>query len=182
MTPLPLDEWLGHLLTFQRSALHVEQHPIYASDWEAMNEWLAGSITPPPLDPDDPWTAATLPKLRAGAELEKVRIHRDPATPYQRWLREWASPRRLQAGECHWYLTLSQAETLGLTAVPPFPGRDWWLIDGSWLLVFTHDSEGRLIGAHRSDEAGHVTEAQAWWDKATNHAELQQPTAALGGL
>ena len=172
MSPVALDEWLELLLGFQTSALHVEQHPSYASDWATMHAWLAGSTTPPPHDPADPWTAATRPKLQGGARLERVRLHQDPPTPYQQWLREWASPRRIQAGERHWYLTWPQAEALGLVPVPPTPGRDWWLLDGSWLLVFTHDDTGHLVGAERSDNPSLVAQAQAWWDTATTHAEI----------
>jgi hypothetical protein len=175
---LGLDDWLGEVLMFRRSALHVEQHSFYAGDLQAMVPWLAGERTPPALGQgSDPWSEQTRPLLDAGAALERLRIHHDEPTPYQQWLR-WISPRRLEAGETHRYLTTSAAEREGLLPVPPFPGSDWWLLDEASLVVLRHDDAGHLIAVDATEEPGLVETAVSWWRRAVGHVTIETPSVA----
>lgn len=175
MIPVGLDEWFELVTGFKRSALHIEQHPIYVVDVPAMTPWLAGETKPPAPDyVSDTWAALVRRRVDAGGVIDRIRIHQDRPTPYQQWLR-WIGARHIIAGETHRYLSHGMAAELGLLPTAPFAERDWWLLDNEQLVVFTH-YEGELTAVDLHTDTSLIESALEWWDRAIRHSVVESAT------
>lgn len=160
--------WSELVASFELAARRLEQAPAYYGDIHGgwLDEWLAGATTPPPTT----WWLDNVArtKLDAGATIERIRVHEDPPTPCQQWLR-WMSASTVDAGERHHYLTRRVADEAGL-------GRagDWWLLDNRLAVVYHSDDQGRRTGVEIVEDAAAISELDRWWrvalDLATNKA------------
>ncbi len=128
-SPLTDDEFADAFRTFATTAFRLELQPAYAEpvEQETVAKFLAGQ----PERPSDvpgirEWLEQVSQMAREGRRIERVRVHEDPPTDYQRWER-WAGQWNVDAGEMIHYLTRRQAEDAGL--LPAVGGDDWWLLD-----------------------------------------------------
>jgi hypothetical protein len=133
-----------------------------------VTRFLAGD----PVDPDDvPEFVAWADQIREltanGRRVERVRVHDDPPTPYQRWER-WAARQTVAAGEVIRYMRRERAYEVGL--LPAAGPDDWWLLDDERLVVMRFDQAGRLATSRLVDEAERVERARAWRDHAVRHS------------
>lgn len=117
----------------------------------------------------------TVPNLAAWCEtvaarepstrMERVRIHQDPPTDYQRWVR-WVGQWNERAGEVMHYTTPDRAADVGLDAAGP---DDWWLLDDAELIrmAFTEPDVATL---HMVDDPDEIAQARQWWHLALRAA------------
>lgn len=166
--------------TFTRSAFRCEQQPTYRvpGETDTVGRFLSG-------DPQDPtelpefrdWYQTIRDQTAAGRTVERVRIHDDPPTDYQRWVR-WVGRWNEQAGEVIHYVTRPEAAQAGF--LPADPGRDWWLFDDRRLAVLDWDTTGHLIGRLLITDDEQVAQARAWRHLAVRHTRkgntVEQPT------
>ncbi|MFI5895622.1 DUF6879 family protein [Actinoplanes sp. NPDC051513] len=162
------DEFSTQLRDFKRTALRCEMQPWYwvASERDAYSNFLAGSpVEPINVEGSARWLAQVANQRAEGRRMERVRIHRDPPTDYQRWIR-WTGQWNIRAGERIDYLTEGQATVAGLLA--GVAQRDWWLFDDKRLMVLTHNEEGRRIHTELITDEAELDRARAWWDLAVH--------------
>lgn len=120
-------------------ALRLEQAPIYPSDVTggALNAWLGGETDPlapgASFDPGHPWFDLVATHAVAGHPVTRIRVHQEPPTPYQRWIR-WAGALNVVAGERIGYVSRAVADAAGVSVA----SGDWWLLDDK-LIVYTFD-------------------------------------------
>lgn len=169
-------EFLPVVLDFTVSAFRLELQDSYAEPEEddLYAAFLAGSPPPATSVPElHDWYDAVAGHVRAGRPVERVRVQRDPPTPYQRferWLDRWNIP----AGEVMRYLSVARAHEIGL--LPDAAGTDWWLLDEARLVVMYFDDRGRRVSNELITDPEMVTKACAWRDLAVSHstkAELE---------
>lgn len=153
-------ERLALVRAYRRTAHRLEQAKVYLGDVRSgsLDAWLAGAIAPRTANP---WTEMVAAKTATGSRMERVRMHDDPPTPYQKWLR-WASASNIAAGEIQRYVSRADAVDAGLA-----DAGDWWLIDDELLIVFHFEGIER-VAVEVVDDAGRVTEARGWWRIATD--------------
>ncbi|WP_213011904.1 DUF6879 family protein, partial [Paractinoplanes toevensis] len=136
-------EFAEQLRTYKRTAYRFEVQPFYTVDGEqeSFQRFLEGRpVSPYDVDEDRAWLEMVKQHAAEGRQMARVRVHEDPATDYQRWMR-WRGDFNTAAGETIHYFTVKQATEAGLlSAVAP---RDWWFFDDSRLMVLTHNPEGR---------------------------------------
>lgn len=152
---------------YKRGARRVELQPQYwVSGERASFEWfLAGKPEPfPEIEGMRAWLDNAAKRKTAGISVERIRVHQDPPTDYQRWLR-LLDPPYLAAGDRIDYLTTRQADMAGLLGVA---ARDWWFFDDERLVVMTHDEEGRKIRSELITDEPELNRARAWWDLAVH--------------
>lgn len=160
-------EFAAQLGTFRRAARRAElQREYWVAGERASFEWfLAGRPAPSPeVEGTRAWLEQSAQRSARGARIERIRIHRNPPTDYQRWLRT-LDERYTAAGDTIRYLTETEADKAGLLAVA---ARDWWLFDDERLMVLTHDAEGRRIHTELITDEAELDRAHAWWDLAVH--------------
>lgn len=162
------DEFHEQLRNYTSTAFRCEMQPWYqvAGEREPFELFLAGTpLEPPQLEGSQAWLEQVEQQTKQGRRMERVRIHRDPPTDYQRWMR-WSGQWNVKAGEHIHYLTEQEATSAGLiTAVAQ---RDWWLFDNNRLMVLTHNPEGRRIHTELITDKTELDRARAWWDLAVH--------------
>ena len=153
----------GHYMrTFESSAFRLEQQPGYAVDFEA--EQFAAFRTGDVRDPRDmPEFAAWLPTVAEyaaqGRRIERVRVHQEPPTDYQRWTR-YVGRWNIEAGEVIHYATADRALEVGL--LPDAGPYDWWLLDDARILRMTFDDDQRCVARHLLTDDESLDRARAW--------------------
>lgn len=172
------DEFAHLLVNFQRSAFRLELQPEYHEpvETETVARFLAG-------DPQDPtevpalrdWFAQVRGLVGDGRHIERVRIHDDPPTDYQRWER-WIDRWNIAAGETMRYLTREQAYDIGL--LPSAGNTDWWLLDDEQLILMHFDDQHRRTD-ELTDDPDLLNRARAWRDLAVRHSAPHNPKGAL---
>jgi hypothetical protein len=161
-------EFAQQLRDYTSTAYRFELQPFYTvvGEHESFQAFLAGSpVSPLDVEEDRAWLDMVREQTATGRTMARVRVHHDPPTDYQRWMR-WRSAFNEQAGETMHYLTVEQATAAGiLTGVAP---RDWWFFDDTRLMVLTHDPEGRRIHTELITDEAELTKARALWDLAVH--------------
>jgi hypothetical protein len=115
--------------------------------------------------------------VRLGRRLERVRVHDNPPTDYQRWER-WAGRWNIEAGELIRYMERATAHDVGL--LPAAGDTDWWLLDDSNVILMRFDKAGNRIHTELTDDPRIVAQASKWWDLAVRHSvpeEIRNPAA-----
>lgn len=165
------DTEFGELLrTFERTAFRLELQPTYmeTDELDTVARFAAGQPQPPT---EVPYLKAWFDQVRRltgeGKTIDRVRVHEDPPTSYQRWER-WIGSWNTAAGETIRYMTRAHAHEIGL--LPAAGTTDWWLLDNERLIVMTFDDDGRRI--HNAFITGPTTIAQAgtWRDLAVRYS------------
>ncbi|HEV2377356.1 MAG TPA: hypothetical protein VGS19_34980, partial [Streptosporangiaceae bacterium] len=155
---------------FQHTAFRLELQDAYVEPCEQalLAAFLAGHPFPAADVPEmQAWYDQVATQAREGKRVERVRVHREPPTGYQRFERS-LDKLNLAAGESISYLTRQQAYAIGL--LPAAGGRDWWLLDSSWLLLMSFDEDGQRIRNELTSDPAVVVQACAWRDLALHHA------------
>lgn len=165
------------LRTFDRTAFRLELQPVYLepTEQDTVALFLAGYPQPAPEVPAlREWFEQVADLTRRGKRIERVRVHEDPPTDYQRWER-WIDQWNRAAGETIRYLTRRQAHDIDL--LPAAGDEDWWLLDDNRLIVMRFSFDGRRIHNELVTDPTAVQQARAWRDLAVHHSAL---TAAKG--
>lgn len=164
------DEWAQQLSDYEHTAFRFEQQPEYwePSEEATINRFLAGDPEPPDAVPGlRAWFEQVAHQVAEGKRITRVRVHDNPPTAVQRWLRSidaWNT----QAGETMRYLTRRRAHEIGLL---PNAGRhDWWLFDSCRLVVMRFDDRGHRIENELITDSAQVVQACARRDLALHHA------------
>ncbi len=164
------DGWAEQFVGFEHTAFRFEQQPAYNVTYEAdqLARFLAGDPQPPTEVPSFvAWHDQIARQVAEGKRIERVRVHDDPPTPYQRWVR-WVGLWNIEAGEVMRYLTRSQAHEVGL--LPAAGDEDWWLFDSSRLVVMRFDDEHRLVERELVTDPERLVQAGAWRDLGVHHS------------
>lgn len=164
------DEFYVQLGSVTQSAFRLELQPFYYEPAEqaTVDRFFAG-------DPQDPtevdslkaWYALVSRLTAGGVVVARVRVQEDPPNRYQRWER-WITPWNIAAGEDMRYLTEVDAHTIGL--LPSAGGADWWLLDGSRLILMEFDTEGRRVRSTLITDPERIAQAKMWWQLAYTHS------------
>ncbi|WP_051797273.1 DUF6879 family protein [Catenuloplanes japonicus] len=141
---------LEHIFrSVRHSAFRLELQPAYNEPVEraSVEAFLAGHPEPPDTNMEGfrGWYDRTQALTASGITITRVRVHQDPPTDYQRWLR-WFGQWATRAGEQHIYLTPEQATQAGLNN-----GRDFWLFDDTHLIFLAFDDQGRRTNQLSTD-------------------------------
>jgi len=167
LTDAKFAELLG---TFERSAFRLELQPVYSepSEYDTVAKFVAGTAEPPTnvgylVD----WFDQIRELTRQGKRIERVRVHEDPPTDYQRWER-WIGAWNTAAGETIRYMTRAEAYRVGL--LPAAGNADWWLLDSSRLIVMRFDEEGNRIHNELVTDPQFVEQTRVWWDLAVRYS------------
>jgi hypothetical protein len=170
------DTEFGELMrTFERSAFRLELQRAYSepSEHDTVARFLAGDPQPPTEVADlVEWFEQITALTAAGRHVERVRVHEDPPTGYQRWER-WMGAWNIRAGETIRYMTREKAHQIGL--LPAAGDRDWWLLDEQLLIVMTFDDRGHRLDTELVTSPEIVEQARAWRDLAVQNSAPDQP-------
>ena len=164
-------EFWENLHDFQHSAFRLELQLDYREPGETdlADAWLSGEEVDPETDPGlAEWFRSVRTHVTAGRTVERVRVHEDPPTDYQRWER-WLGRWNTAAGETLRYLTRARAYDIGL--LPAAGEEDWWLYDDARLLVMRF-AEGRRVENEIITDHETVHQACEWRDLAVRHGVL----------
>lgn len=167
--PLTAAEWAEELRNFQETAFRLEMQPAYSVPWEAeaLARFLSGGE---PRPTDEPafrdWLDQVAGLVAGGRRIERVRIHDDPPTPYQRYVR-WVGSWNKRAGEELRYMTRDEALRVGLPATDTV---EWWLMDSKRLIVMRFDHTGRHIDDELVTDPEQIEQACTWRDLAVHHS------------
>jgi hypothetical protein len=159
---------------FDHTAFRLELQDSYLEEEEAgiLAAFLHGEPEPPTTVPGlQEWYEAIAEHTRQGKRIERVRVHQDPPTDYQRFER-WLDTWNLAAGETMRYLTRWQAHEIGL--LPAAGNTDWWLLDSSRLITMRFDGVGHRIQNELITDPAVVIQACKWRDLAVHHSVLAQ--------
>lgn len=165
-------EWAEQLRMFDRTAFRFECQPVYAEAEEAdtVRRFLAGNPQPPTEVPElRVWFEQVAGLVAGGRRIERVRVHDEPPTPYQRWL-QWIDQWNTEAGEVIRYMTRARAHAAGLG--PALTNIDWWLMDDQRLILMRFDTNGRRVENELVTDPERVAQGCTWWDLAVHHAPV----------
>lgn len=163
-------EFGQYMRAFESSAFRLEQQPGYVVDFEAEQfaAFRAGDVRDPREMPEfAAWLPTVAEHAAKGRRIERVRIHQDPPTDYQRWIR-WVGRWNVEAGEVIHYATTEQAHQVGL--LPGAGPYDWWLLDDARVLRMTFDDENRCIERHLITDQPSLNRARTWRELAIRAA------------
>ncbi|MEV4888992.1 DUF6879 family protein [Nonomuraea sp. NPDC055795] len=138
MAPEPTLEQL--LAGCKHSAAHLEMRDGYTLNDPDLNAWEAGHR----IDLDDhsswwrPWLQNIVDAVERGIAVRRARIVSEPISDYIRYEYDITVP-NVRAGEQIRWLPRRQATDLAL------PGNDFWLFDGSTLLVHHFAGNGDKV-------------------------------------
>lgn len=169
MTQLTAADFAEALATFAHTAFRLELQPGYREPDELamVDQFVAGSPAPPTGNPGlCDWFVQVRQHTDQGRRIQRVRVHEDPPTDYQRWER-WIGAWNAEAGEDIRYLTRQHAIEIGLL---PAAGRtDWWLLDSNRLIVMHFDDAGNRVNDELVTDPAVVVQACAWRDLAVHY-------------
>lgn len=164
------DGFAKQLAGFEHTAFRLELQPAYnvPSEADTVARFLAGDPQPPTEEPAlAAWLHQVASQVAERKRIERVRVHGNPPTPYQRWLR-WIEPWNTDAGEVIRYLTRQRAQEIGL--LPDVGTDDWWLFDSCSLMIMRYDADGRRVETELVTSPERVVRACAWRDLALHHS------------
>ena len=167
--PLTDTEWAQELQAFDRTAFRFETQPAYSISMEeqTLERYLAGDRRPPTEAPGiRAWLDQIASLVATGRNVERVRVHDEPPTPYQRFER-WVGRWNTEAGEQLRYVTRREAVEVGLPATGTV---DWWLMDSERLIVMRFDDVGHLVESELVTDLEQVAQACTWRDLAVHHS------------
>jgi hypothetical protein len=170
---IPDDEFVDAIMDINASAFRAERQRFYLEDPEEdlRLAFERGDAAPPVTIPHfQDWYDRVQQHVSAGRSISRVRIHQDPPSTYQRYMR-WLGIWNERAGETITYLTEQQATDLGLLQDA---ATDWWLLDAETpnarLIVMHFDGGGRRIKNELVTDPVAIQQAMAWRDLAVHHA------------
>lgn len=164
---------LKQLLTAcQRSAWHLEMRDGYTLNDPDLSAWQSGHR----IDLDDrsswwrPWLQNIVDAVGRGVEVQRARVVSEPISPYIRYEYDVTVP-NIRAGEHVRWLPRRKATDLML------PANDFWLFDGSTLLVHYFSGVGDKVGEELVTNPIVVKQQaeafEAVWQRATPHEDYR---------
>jgi hypothetical protein len=176
---LSQDEFGPAVLSFRHTAFRLELQRGYREpgESETVAKFLAGEPEPPTeVEGLRLWFDAIRERTRQGMRIERVRVHEDPPTGYQRWER-WIDPWNIAAGEVMRYLTRQRTHEIGL--LPDVGDKDWWLLDSNRLILMRFDEQGNRIHNELETDPAIVVRACAWRDLAVHYSAPSEARSAV---
>ncbi|MGP4097967.1 DUF6879 family protein [Nonomuraea sp. KM90] len=156
----------------QHSAVHLEMRDAYTLNDSKFDAWKAGHR----IDLDDrsswwrPWLQNIVNAVARGVEVRRARIVSEPLSNYIRYEYDITVP-NLRAGEQVRWLPRRRATDLAL------PGNDFWLFDGTTLLIHHFSGEGDKVDSEIiTDQAVTKLCAEAFeavWQRAVPHEDYR---------
>lgn len=177
-TALAAAEFARLLSTFESTAFRLELQPAYSepSEHATVARFLAGEPEPPTeVAGLQAWFEQIRRLAAEGRRVERVRVHEDPPTDYQRWER-WIGAWNVEAGETIRYMTRARAYEVGL--LPAAGTEDWWLLDENKLVVMRFDDQGNRIHNELVTDPARVLQACEWRDLAVHHSAPDEDRSA----
>ncbi len=171
--PLTGEEFGELFRGYERTAFRLELQRQYSEPIEAdtFAKFVAGDPQPPTEVPElAAWFTQVREQTTRGLRMERVRVHEDPPTDYQRWER-WIGAWNIASGEVMRYMTRAKAREVGL--LPAAGDKDWWLLDETQLIVMTFDGEGRRLSMELITDQADIDQACTWRDLAIRHSTLE---------
>lgn len=166
-------EFAEQLQRFDHTAFRLELQKMYAEPGELdqVTRFVAGDPIDPLSNPGlQAWCSWVAAATAEGKRIERVRVHDDPLTDYQRWMR-WLSTANVAAGESIRYMTRQRAHEIGL--LPAAGDEDWWLYDSSTVMILRF-RDGQRIEQELTTEPHIVLQACRWRDLAVHHSAPDQ--------
>jgi hypothetical protein len=163
-------DFAAALATFEHTAFRLELQPAYQepSERDTVRRFVSGQPQPPTeVDGLRAWFDQVSDQTRRGRRIERVRVHDEPPTDYQRWER-WIGRWNVAAGEEIRYLARGRAHIIGL--LPAAGVLDWWLVDDARLIVMRFDQIGQRVETWLDDDPDTVNQARTWWDLAVRYS------------
>ena len=164
----------GMMRSCERSAVHLELRDGYTRHDPMLDAWLAGKRH----DPSDraswwnSWLELVSETVARGVDVRRARIVSEPFSEYIRYEYD-VTFRNIIAGEQVRWLPRRLATDLAL------PGNDFWLFDGSMLLVhhFSGDGDNVDVEVHREPSVVKLCASafEAVWERATPHDDYPIP-------
>ncbi|MBL0886196.1 hypothetical protein HGK34_07920 [Myceligenerans sp. I2] len=111
------------------------------------------------------WCDQIRDQTARGVRVERVRVHQDPPTDYQRWVR-WVGRWNEEAGEVMYYTTPERVAAVGLQVAG---ADDWWLLDDTALIRMTYQQPG-IATSYLVTDPAEVGKAREWWQLALQAA------------
>lgn len=160
------------LASCRRSAVHLEMRDGYTLKDPAFQAWQAGHR----IDLEDraswwrPWLQNIVDAVARGVEVRRARIISEPVSAYIRYEYDVTIP-NIRAGEQVRWLPRRSATDLAL------PGNDFWLFDGTTLLVHHFSGDGDKVDSEIITDPAVITlrrEAfEAVWRRAISHQDYR---------
>jgi hypothetical protein len=163
-------EFADLLQGFEHTAFRLELQRAYSEpdEHDTVARFLAGDQQEPTeVAGLRAWFAQVAQQTRQGKRIERVRVHDNPLTDYQRWER-WIGAWNTEAGEAIGYMTRDRAHEIGL--LPGVGTVDWWLLDSVRLIVMSFDDQGHRLTSELVTEPYRVVQACAWRDLAIHYS------------
>ncbi len=160
------------------SALHLEMRDTYKRSDRAFADWQAGRR----FDPAERWPRwiqLVQEVTRRGVQVRRARVVCEPVNDYTRFVYEITTGLNIRAGEQVRWLPRRRATDLAL------PGNDFWLFDGSLVLVNHFGGDGDSLESELTEAPSVVKLCSAAfesvWDRAVPHAEYRPLLAGHHG-
>ncbi|GGJ79344.1 hypothetical protein GCM10010123_06640 [Pilimelia anulata] len=158
MRELSRDAFVDLLTGIRSSWAHFEQRDSYGApdDLAEIRRWRRGAPTDPSYYAD---YAAMLARLAGrGRSLRRLKVVSEPLSEYHRWIRSMIAP-IIEAGEAtRW---LPRRAVLGHR----LPATDYYLLDGSSVVLLDFDGDGRLLSRLLTTEPGVVRACAAAFEE-----------------
>ena len=136
----------------------------------AFIDWQAGAV----IDPAERWPTwheLLRSVVGRGVRVRRARIVSEPISDYVRYEYDVTDGLNIAAGEQVRWLPRRQASGLAV------PGNDFWLFDGTRLLVNHFDGDGESTGHELVEDPVVVkfcaSSFEAVWDLAVPHADYR---------
>ncbi|MER6361557.1 DUF6879 family protein [Kitasatospora sp. NPDC001527] len=141
----------------------------YMRDDPVFVAWQAGRVELGDAEAD--WRALVAQSVARGVEVRRARVVSEPLSDYVRFEYDITERHNIAAGEQVRWLPRRQATALAL------PGNDFWLFDGSTLLVNHFSGDGDWTASEPITDSEAVklcsTAFEAVWSRAVPHAEYR---------
>jgi hypothetical protein len=154
----------------RESAVHLEMRDAYMKSDPAYLDWEKG-IRIDPAERWADWHSLVSEAVGRGVAVRRARIVSEPVSTYIRFEYEVTDGLNITAGEAVRWLPRRQAAGIAL------PANDFWLFDGSLLLVNHFDGEGEMLASTVSDDPEEIRLCadafEAVWERGTAHADYR---------
>jgi len=169
VTPITDNEFDWLLATFQREAVHLETHDVYATavrlphraTWSGDTndlEWLRR------------WCDTVGAAVRAGKSMRRARVVSEPLSDYQRLSFSIARPMVAAGEEIRWV-------PRRLVSSIAFPGNDFYLFDGRLIVFLIYAGNGvameRLVSSDPADIELCRSAFEAAWSYAIPNSQYR---------
>ncbi|MGP3969068.1 DUF6879 family protein [Streptomyces sp. 6N223] len=154
----------------RKSAVHLEMRDAYMKSDPAYIDWEGGAHLDPAARWSD-WLVLVSEAVGRGVDVRRARIVSEPVSKYIRFEHEVTDGLNIAAGEQVRWLPRKRAAGIAL------PANDFWLFDGTTLLVNHFDGEGEMLASSISDDPQEIqlcaSAFEAAWERGIPHADYR---------